>query len=61
VTSVKLRGVRADARYRVTFEDGTNATVEKSGAELIAGMDVRLCGGMVSELMFFEEIAPAKK
>ncbi len=60
-TRVKLRGVRADARYRLTFEDGTNAAVEKSGAELMAGVDVRLCGGLVSELMFFEEIAPAKK
>jgi hypothetical protein len=60
-TKVALRGVRADARYRVTFEDGTNAAVERSGAELIAGIEVHLCGGMVSELMFFEEIAPAKK
>ncbi len=60
-TRVKLRGVRPDARYRVTFEDGTNAAVEKSGTELAAGIDVHLCGGLVSELMFFEEIAPAKK
>jgi hypothetical protein len=59
-TNVKLRGLRPDARYRVTFEDGTNAAVEKSGAELIGGMDVRLCGGMVSELMFFEEIPQAQ-
>jgi alpha-galactosidase len=59
VTKVKLRGVRADARYRVTFEDGTNPTVEKSGAELMAGIDVGLRGGLVSELMFFEEIARA--
>jgi hypothetical protein len=27
---------------------------------LIGGMDVRLCGGMVSELMFFEEIPQAQ-
>jgi hypothetical protein len=60
-TKVKLRGVRADARYRVTFEDGTNPAAEKSGAELIAGIDVRLRGGLASELMFFQEIAPAKK
>ena len=55
-TGVKLRGVRPEARYRVTFEDGTNAAVEKTGAELLAGLDVHLCGGLVSELMFFEEI-----
>ena len=57
---VKLRGVRPEAKYRVTFEDGTNPASEKSGAELISGIDVRLCGGLVSEWMFFEEIAPAK-
>jgi hypothetical protein len=55
VTKVKLRGVRPGARYRVTFEDGTNPTVEKSGVELTAGIDVGLRGGLASELMFFEE------
>jgi hypothetical protein len=60
-TRVKLRGVRPESRYRVTFEDGTNSAAEKSGAELLAGIDVHLCGGLVSELMFFEEVAPAKK
>jgi hypothetical protein len=60
-TRVKLRGARPEARYRVTFEDGTNAAAEKSGAELLAGIDVHLCGGLVSELMFFEEINSAKK
>jgi len=58
VTKVKLRGLLPGARYRVTFEDGTNRAVEKRGADLAAGIDVRLCGGLVSELMFFEEIAP---
>jgi hypothetical protein len=58
---IKLRGVRPDARYRVTFEDGTNPSVEKSGADLIGGIDVGLRGGLASELMFFEEIAPVKK
>jgi hypothetical protein len=57
---IKLRGVHAGSRYRVTFEDGTNPACEKSGEELLAGIDVRLCGGLVSEWMFFEEIAPAK-
>jgi hypothetical protein len=60
-TRVKLRGVRPDARYHVSFEDGTNAAADRSGAELAAGIDVHLCGGLISELMFFEEIAPAKK
>ena len=39
--SVKLRGVRAEARYRVTFEDGTNAAVEKDRRGALAGIDVR--------------------
>lgn len=55
VTKVKLRGVRAGARYRVTFEDGTNPAAQRSGAELAAGIDVGLRGGLVSKLMFFEE------
>lgn len=59
VSKVKLRGLRDAARYRVTFEDHSNGDCEKSGNELAAGIDVRLCGGLVSELMFFEEIAPA--
>jgi len=59
--AVKLRGVRPDARYRVTFDDGSNANCEKSGAELTAGINVELHGGMTSEWMFFEEVAPAKK
>jgi hypothetical protein len=54
---VKLRGIQADARYRVTFEDGSNASGEKSGKELAEGINVRLRGGLVSELMFFEEMA----
>jgi len=55
-TSVKLRGVRPEARYRVSFEDGSNPTVEKSGTELALGVDVKLSGKLMSELMFFEEI-----
>lgn len=57
---IKLRGVQSDARYRVTFEDGTNPGCEKSGAELQAGIDVQLRGIVASELMFLEEIAQAK-
>jgi hypothetical protein len=52
---------RLTAGCRVTFEDGTNPATEKRGAELIAGVDVRLRGGLASELMFFDEIAPTKK
>lgn len=56
--SVKLRGIQADAKYRVSFEDGSNPTVEKSGQELAAGIDVTLRGQLMSELMFFQEITP---
>jgi hypothetical protein len=55
-TIVRLRGLQADARYRVTFEDASNPNVEKCGDELMAGMAVTLRGERVSELMFFEEI-----
>ena len=51
---IRLRGLQADARYRVSFEDGSNPAVEKSGEELTAGIDVTLKGEHVSELMFFE-------
>jgi alpha-galactosidase len=51
---VKLRGVEAATRYRVTFEDGTNPAVEKSGAELAGGLAVTLRGAPVSELLFLE-------
>jgi Melibiase len=54
---IKLRGIRTDAQYQVTFEDGSNPAVKKSGKELASGINVRLRGGLVSELMFFEEIA----
>ena len=53
--SIKLRGVEATARYRVTFEDGTNPAVERSGEDLAKGLDVTLKGAPVSELLFLEE------
>ena len=56
-TGVKFRGLRADARYRVTFEDGSNPAIDKTGKELASGINVTLKGSPVSELMFFEEIA----
>jgi hypothetical protein len=57
-TTVKLRGLRADARYRVRFEDASNPAGEHSGSKLAAGIDVTLKNAPVSELVFFEEIAP---
>ena len=59
VTKVKLRGLRPAARYRVTFEDGTNPSVEKSGAELAAGIDVGLRrGNLLGHLVLFLEQSP---
>ncbi len=56
---VKLRGLRPDGRYRVSFEDGSNPAGERSGRELAGGIGVTLRGELASELMFFEEITPA--
>jgi hypothetical protein len=53
---IKLRGLDGAARYRVTFEDGSNAPVERSGEELAKGLDVTLKGAPVSELIFVEEM-----
>lgn len=60
-TAVKLRGLRPDASYRVTFEDGSNPEAVKTGKELAAGMDVTLKGESSSELMFFEEVATGSR
>ena len=54
--ALKLRGVDPGRRYRVTFEDGTNPAVEKTGAELAKGLEVTLKGAPVSELVWIEEI-----
>jgi alpha-galactosidase len=61
---LRLRGVDPGVRYRVTFEDGSNPAVEKTGAELLAGLEVTLQASPVSELVFVEaaserERAPA--
>ena len=37
-----MRGVDPKTTYRVTFEDGTNLAIEKSGAELVKGIKVAL-------------------
>ncbi|MBM4043261.1 MAG: alpha-galactosidase, partial [Planctomycetes bacterium] len=54
-TSIKLRGLDPGARYRVTFEDGSNPPAERAGAELAAGLPVTLPGAPISELVFIEE------
>jgi alpha-galactosidase len=53
--TLKLRGVEPGRRYRVTFEDGSNPTAEKTGAELAKGLEVTLKGAPVSELVWIEE------
>jgi hypothetical protein len=54
--TIKLRGVDPAKRYRVSYEDGTNPAVEKTGAELMAGIDVTLKGALVSEMVFIEAV-----
>jgi hypothetical protein len=54
--TLKLRGVEAGKRYRVTFEDGSNPAVEKTGEEFAKGLEVTLKGVPVSELVWIEEI-----
>ena len=53
--TIKLRGLDANQIYQLTFEDGSNASVNKSGTELLnSGIDVTLKGKFISELIFFE-------
>ena len=54
--TIKLRGLDPARRYRVSFEDGTNPTVEKKGEELAKGLEVTLKGAPVSELAWIEEM-----
>ena len=51
---LRLRGVAPTARYRLTFEDGSNPPAEKTGEELAKGLAVTLKGAPVSELIFLE-------
>jgi hypothetical protein len=53
--TLKLRGVEPAKRYRVSFEDGSNPAIEKTGADLAKGLDVTLKGMPVSELVWIEE------
>jgi hypothetical protein len=53
--TVKLKGLAVGQRYRLTFQDGSNAPVSKSGEDLMGtGVEVKLTGQFVSELMLFE-------
>ncbi|NLX14978.1 MAG: alpha-galactosidase [Phycisphaerales bacterium] len=54
--AIKLRGVEPAQRYRVTFADGSNPTVEKTGEELREGLTVTLAGRGVSELIFLDAV-----
>jgi hypothetical protein len=54
--TLKLRGVEPAKLYRVSFEDGSNPAAEKTGAELVKGLEVTLKGAPVSELVWIEEI-----
>lgn len=55
---IPLRGLEPDRRYRVTFEDGSNPTVERTGTELANGLPVTLRGASLSELVFLEGTRP---
>ena len=53
--AIRFKGLAPGLTYRVRFEDGTNPSVLKPGAELMgAGLEVMLEGEEVSELIFFE-------
>ncbi len=54
--AIKLRGVEPGRRYRVTFEDGSNPAVEKTGEELAKSLEITLKGAPISELVWIEEI-----
>lgn len=52
--TIRFRGVEAGRRYAVSFQDESNPPVEKTGAELLAGMEIKLSGRHVSELVWVE-------
>lgn len=54
VMSIRLRGLDPQKKYLITFDDATNPTMEKSGAELMQGLTVTLNGAPISELVFIE-------
>lgn len=52
--TISLRGLDPATRYQVSFEDGSNPSVELTGAELLHGLPVTLTGVSVSEFVFLE-------
>ncbi len=53
--NIKLKGLRGDENYRLTFEDGSNETQVIRGSELMSkGVTVTLEGTLISELMFIQ-------
>ena len=52
---IRLKGLKADRQYRLTFEDGSNPSCVRSGEVLMEeGLSVSLEGDNVSEWVFFE-------
>jgi hypothetical protein len=54
--TVRLKGLDARERYRLSFEDGTQPPFVQSAAALTRGLRVTLDGEQVSELIFFEVV-----
>jgi hypothetical protein len=55
--TIRLKGLDAEQRYTVSFADGTHPPSVRSGAELMdQGLEVKLAGEEVSELIFFEVV-----
>ncbi len=53
---IKLKGLNPKFTYKLTFEDGTNASSVLSGDTLMkSGVNVSLNGTFISELMFIEK------
>ena len=53
--SIILKGLDAMKNYVLSFEDGTNATVSKSGSELMStGISVTLNSAKLSEIMWID-------
>jgi len=55
VEAIRLKGLDPKRRYVISFEDGTHPSTIESAAELMnRGLPVKLKGGEMSELIFFE-------
>jgi hypothetical protein len=53
--TIRFKGLDAKQRYRVSFEDGTQPSSIRTGAELMdQGLRMTLSGAGVSELVFLE-------